>query len=156
MPRTSNSSLYATNYNGTRFRTTTKRTISLILTLLVAISWLVAPTTFAASRGFGINCPGEEIYIGVFDACLDFGEIVGTGVNWAMILGTMIALTKFAIGAIQFILSSGDPTKLENARTTVTDALIGLTLLVSAWVLLGYLSAAFPEDWQINFFVLFG
>lgn len=110
----------------------------------------------AAGAGFGVGCGTNQTYIGIFDACLDFGQVIGGTVSWAMIIGTMLALIKFAIGAINFVMSAGDPGKLENARITITDAMIGLVLMVSAWVMLGYLNASFPDDWQINFFTLFG
>lgn len=107
----------------------------------------------AASIG-GVQCPGGTTFIAVFDTCLDFGQAIGWATSYALVIGTLIALVKLAIGAIQFIMSSGNATKLENARMTMTDAVVGLVLIVSAWVLLGYISASFPEEWRIHFFTL--
>ena len=104
--------------------------------------------------GIGMACPAGKVYIAIFDTCLNFGEGIGMGVSWSLVIGAMIALVKFAIGSWQLIMSTGKPTKLSNARATTTDAVLGFIMIAAAWVLLEALSGTFPEEWHINFFVL--
>ena len=101
---------------------------------------------------FAVECNinAGETYIAIFDSCLNFSQTVGLGVTWSLMIGTLLAGIKLAIGAFQLILSTGEPQKLQNARETITDAFLGLVLLSIAWVLLGYLNATFPETWNIN------
>ncbi len=98
-----------------------------------------------------VSCPDGQTYIAIFDSCLDFGQAISTMVSTTLIIGMLLAGMKLAIGAMQFVFSSGNPEKLTAARETLTDAALGLTLLVSAWVLLTYLQGTLPENWQIHF-----
>ncbi|MCA9391875.1 hypothetical protein KC614_01560 [candidate division WWE3 bacterium] len=102
-------------------------------------------------NAYAVQCPNaSDTYFSIFDACLDFGGAIGTLITWIMILGTLITGVKLAIGAIQMLFSGGDPAKLESARDTLTDAFLGLTFMVIAWVIFGYLNQSFPAEWQIN------
>jgi hypothetical protein len=125
-----------------------------ITTIYLGIFLFVLTVPAVAQVAFGIECPQGFIYIAVFDMCLNFGQATGLAVSWALILGTLIALAQFAIGAVRMITSSGQPGRLQNARETVTDAVVGLVLIASAWVLLGFIGSTLPATWGINFFVL--
>ena len=127
------------------------RTILRCISLLFVLSIFIAVPTFAGNLNAGVSCPEQtETYIALFDACLSFGKTVSLTVSWALLIGTVVALVKLAIGAVQFIFSTGDPGKLTNARSTLTDAFLGLILIASAWVIFTYLAATFPKQWGIN------
>ncbi len=42
----------------------------------------------------------------------------------------------FLIGGFSFLFSGGDPKKLESARGTITNAIIGLIVIVAAYIIL--------------------
>jgi membrane protease YdiL (CAAX protease family) len=71
---------------------------------------------------------------------------------WKAILaiGAIATLVLFLWGALEWIVSAGDKGKLENARNRITNAIIGLIILVGAFVILQFLSTLlFGETFQI-------
>ena len=65
-------------------------------------------------------------------------------------LGALAVLLYFVWGAFEWITAGGDSGKLEKARLRMMHAIIGLMILVSSFVILGYISTAlFGADFQI-------
>ncbi len=65
-------------------------------------------------------------------------------------IGGLLVLFYFAWGSIEWITAGGDSGKLEKARLRMMHAIIGLLILVSSFVILGYISTAmFGEEFQI-------
>lgn len=58
----------------------------------------------------------------------------------AITIGSLAVIVYFLLGAFTWITSGGDKTKVEEARNKITNAIIGLVLLVSSFVLLSFLS----------------
>lgn len=53
----------------------------------------------------------------------------------------IIFLIMFLIGSFRYLLSGGDPKKVEGARGTLTAAFFGLMFIVSSYIILGVLYA---------------
>ncbi len=105
------------------------------------------------STGFNVKCKStRETYLSIFDMCVDFQNGIGLIISWILILATILAGVRIGIASIQFVTSEGDPGKLQEAREALTDAFLGIVLLVSAWIILGYINATFPADWHIDLF----
>lgn len=58
----------------------------------------------------------------------------------AITFGSLAVIVYFLLGAFTWITSGGDQSKVEDARNKITNAVIGLVLLVSSFVLLSFLS----------------
>ncbi len=58
----------------------------------------------------------------------------------AITIGSLAVIVFFLLGAFSWITAGGDKTKVENARNQITNAIVGLVLLVSSFVLLSFLS----------------
>lgn len=87
----------------------------------------------------------DRTWVGTFRTCMNLGEALNTVIQWAIILAGAAALGRLVIGGIQYIMSSGDPKSIQNARETLTSAIIGLILVVSAWLIANTLSSGFEE-----------
>ena len=75
------------------------------------------------------------------DALLTLGEnIVNTLIGLAFIITTIFLL----IGAFKLIISQGAPNAISSAKKNITSAIVGLVIVLVAWVVLNTL---------INFFV---
>lgn len=61
-----------------------------------------------------------------------FSNIVRAVVSLTVVALFLMLLT----GGFSFLFSGGDPKKLEQARGTLTNAIIGLVVIVSAYVIL--------------------
>jgi hypothetical protein len=65
-----------------------------------------------------------------------FQQIIPQFVGLAFLIGTLVFFFIMIIGAIQWIVSGGDKTALENARGKILNALVGVILLFSLFALL--------------------
>jgi len=68
--------------------------------------------------------------LGVINA--DMGDFVSSIARIGIGLGGVIATGLVAGGAITILTSTGEPEKLKNAREMITNALMGLALIVLA------------------------
>ena len=58
----------------------------------------------------------------------------------AMILGALAVIVYFILGAFEWITASGDQNKIQTAISKITNSAIGLVLLVSSFVIIGFIS----------------
>ena len=65
-------------------------------------------------------------------------------------VGALIVLVYFVWGSFEWITASGDTGKLEKARLRMMHAVLGLVILVSSFIILGYVSTAlFGQEFSI-------
>lgn len=84
-----------------------------------------------ASNAYAISDPAtiqdlEEVFSRILSLAIPFGGIA--------------AFIMFVIGGFKYLTSGGDPRKSEAARQTITYALVGLLLLVSAFLIINFIS----------------
>jgi hypothetical protein len=60
-----------------------------------------------------------------------------------MSIGAIMVLVYFIWGAIEWITSGGDKGKTEAARNRITNAVIGLIILVSSFTIIGFIGKLF-------------
>ncbi|OGG11246.1 hypothetical protein A2Z00_01210 [Candidatus Gottesmanbacteria bacterium RBG_13_45_10] len=56
-------------------------------------------------------------------------------------LSGVALFVMLVVGGFSFLLSGGDPKKLEQARGTITNAIIGLVIIISAYLILRIIQA---------------
>lgn len=64
------------------------------------------------------------------------GNLISVLVSVFMIVGFIFALFHLMFGAIRWVTASGDKTALQNAQDRMTQAVVGLILLVATWALM--------------------
>lgn len=71
-----------------------------------------------------------------------FGGVVGTVINFIFVLATIIALFYLIYGGLKWILSEGDKSAVETARSHIVASIVGLIVIFLAYfiinVLLGF------------------
>lgn len=98
----------------------------------VVFSFLVSPQLVQAGDTTTINI--EDALVSR-DVEMDLGTIVSAGISAAIVLG-MIAVILYLIRAgYLWISSGGDKAQLEQARSMIINALIGITLLASVFAI---------------------
>ncbi|HEX9817330.1 MAG TPA: hypothetical protein VGA89_00320 [Patescibacteria group bacterium] len=67
---------------------------------------------------------------------------------WSSVIGIggIVVLVFFIWGALEWITSGGDKGKLENARNRITQAVVGMIILVGSFVILGFISDTFFDQ----------
>lgn len=73
--------------------------------------------------------------IGIPIPYMDLGEIVGNLLNIAYVAAGIFFLIQVVIGGIQWVNAGGDPKNLESARNRITNAVIGLIIVVAAFAI---------------------
>ncbi len=90
-----------------------------------------------------------------------FGESAGDGITGitkivSSIIGIMTVaagiwfLFQFIIGGFNWINSGGDKAKLQGARDKLTNAFIGLIVVVAGWAILALASTFFGFDFTLS------
>ena len=70
-------------------------------------------------------------------------ELIQNFITLGFIIASLLFVFWFMLGAIRWITSGGDKNKLETARGTVANAIIGLVVLFSLYVILKLLEKFF-------------
>lgn len=63
----------------------------------------------------------------------DFGSIVSNLVGLLLTLSAIAAFLYLVLGGIKWLTSGGDKGKVEEARTQLTNAIIGLAIVAGSW-----------------------
>lgn len=137
--------------------------IILIILLGLSIFSINAKRVYASTSDQGLGC-GEgfpQIVKWLCDVVYTEAdpvkqkELVGAKLNtvFSFIIGFLTTVAglwfifQFIIAGYQWINSAGDKTALEAARNKIYNALIGIIIIASAWVIIGILSTIF--GWKI-------
>ncbi len=117
-----------------------------------AISYGSALVTVLAINPAGIFAQGTDtvnITSGVtFNTIKDLrpSGFVSTAINLLLGAAGIIAFFFLLIGGVQWILAGGDKEGTEKARKRITNALIGLAIVFSAYALIFIIKALFGID----------
>jgi len=98
--------------------------------LLLSSSPALAATTTPAGGG-GINTYGMEDPAGG----LKVPQLVARILNWALPLTGSLLLLMFVWGGLQWFTAGGDKGKVEKATKTLTNAAIGMMIIIGAYII---------------------
>ncbi len=73
----------------------------------------------------------------------NLGTLIGNLVSVAIIFACIFTLIYLVWGGIEWITSGGDKAGMESARSRITAALIGLTIVAAAWAIMMLVSKFF-------------
>jgi hypothetical protein len=130
-----------------------KKILEFIVALSLMFTLLAVPAS--AQTPYGIGCGGGVGPIGALFCSptppTGGGGVVGTQLNKTLsgIIGflTIVAalwfLIQFILAGFAWISAGGDKAAVEAARNKITNALIGLILVIAAWIIAGVLGAVF-------------
>jgi hypothetical protein len=86
------------------------------------------PLAFAIDQTVDI---GQEV-TGFFGyTCI--GNLVSNGVSIAFIVAAIAFFVFLVVGGLEWLTSGGDKTKIEQARSMISNALIGLTIIAVSY-----------------------
>lgn len=124
-----------------------RKTITAVFILIIIIAALINPVySFAqglgCGEGFGpiakILCPikkdGAAIIVGG-----QLNKVISTIIGVMTAVAAIWFIFQFIIAGYQWIQSGGEKNNIEQARDKITNSLIGLIIVVSAWIVMGVL-----------------
>lgn len=94
---------------------------------------------FTFPGGLTINAPSTVPQGGL----VQLNTILGNAITLFIIAGMILALAFLVWGGISWITSGGDKAKLQSARSKITGATVGLTLLFLSFFILSIISYFF-------------
>lgn len=121
-----------------------KKIIAVTVSLIALIQSVVP--THAQTSGTGITNPITGTLGNDPDAAASGQTFVGYFVdlwNTVISIGGFIVLIYFLWGALEWITAGGDASKIEKARNRIMQSVIGLLILVSSFVIIGFVSQLF-------------
>ena len=77
---------------------------------------------------------------GIPNATSDLQLVISNGIMIAFVIATIVVLFFLILGAFQWITSGGDKEKINKARGTIVNALIGLALLALAFLIVNVIA----------------
>ncbi len=72
----------------------------------------------------------------------DFTELIISVISWALGIAGSVAVLYLIIGGFLYITSSGDESKLEKAKNTIKNAIIGIVVILLALVIVFTINTA--------------
>jgi hypothetical protein len=70
-------------------------------------------------------------------------QLVTSAITLLIIVGGVLFVFMFLLGAIGFIAAGGDKIKMDNARGRMSTAFIGIILLFSSWAIIELIEVIF-------------
>ena len=121
-----------------------KKITALLLLTFTFLTWDLP--VWAQTSGTGITNPITGNLGNDPDAASSGETFVGYFVdlwNSVISIGGFIVLIYFLWGALEWITAGGDAGKIEKARSRITQSIIGLLILVSSFIIIGFISQLF-------------
>lgn len=72
-----------------------------------------------------------------------FQELIPNLISLALVVGTLIFFFMLIMGAIQWITGGGDKQALEGARSKISNAIVGIIILLSVFAILNLVEVFF-------------
>ena len=117
------------------------------------------PTIHAADIPLGSGITGT----GPFQAVLDqgatqtqLGTLLSNLITTVTVVGSLAFVVYFTIGGLKWITAGGDKNKVSEAQTQMTQAAIGLIVIVVSFFIIGIVGAVLGIDILNPFKTLFG
>ena len=122
-------------------KTLSQAFIGLAIVLLANV--ILNAIRIALGANFTGDCATEE--------CVDAGTMVSNAVQWVIGISGVVAAIFVVYGGVAYITSSGDPTKLQKAKTTILYALIGLAIVGLAEIITAFVTDMINKSKNTSF-----
>lgn len=83
----------------------------------------------------GLNDIGQAFPGTARDANVDIKSMAKKIIDWALYLAAMISVVFIIIGGYFYITSAGNPAQAGKGKSTLVNALIGLTLVILSYII---------------------
>lgn len=123
---------------------------NIIITAILTISLLLQSSSVTLAQGLGcgdgfgpfakIFCPDKQTIdkdTAAIQAGTQLNRMISTIIGVLTAVAAIWFIFQFIIAGYQWIQSGGEKSNLEQARDKITNSLIGLILVVGAWIIIG-------------------
>lgn len=107
-----------------------------MLKVIKYISAVSAPLGLLVARGaFALTFNNELTDNGQISSETDITQVIFTIIDWVLIVTGAFAVLMLIIGGFRYITSAGNESQVEGAKNTMTFAIIGLVIVLLAYVI---------------------
>jgi hypothetical protein len=100
-----------------------------ITSAVSSLGLLLASATPVFAQNVGVpQPPGFQIE--------NIGTLISGAIGVALLIAGILVFVYLVWGGIEWITSGGDKAKTEEARTRITNALVGLAIVAAAWAVM--------------------
>lgn len=85
----------------------------------------------------GIFCTTTDKVAAKVEAGNQLNKLISTIIGVMTAVAALYFIFQFIIAGMQWISSGGEKNNLEEARNKITNSLIGLIIVVAAWIIIG-------------------
>ena len=110
--------------------------------LSLASILLLAPTAFAATDSIN-SCATGQFHVLCDLQANNFGSIVGSAVQLLFAVAVVVALFYLIYGGFRWLISTGDKSKVTEAREHIVAAIIGLVVIFLSYFVINLLLGFF-------------
>ena len=107
------------------------------------------PNISCVDEGTGEVNP-DVVYVSLVNRCVNVDEFSSFLLTGMVIVGVLAAIYRLSAGFFMIVTAEGEPTKLQNGREALTEAIVGVTVVVGAYALIQLIGNSLPETWLIN------
>ncbi len=104
---------------------------------LILISFLAVFLIFPIIiYGTEINWPSAPLTKISLTSDSEFHDLISYVYGWGIGIGGLLTFTMFLVAGIEWMISGGNPNRQAKAKARITSTLLGLSLLLSSWLIL--------------------
>lgn len=107
-----------------------------------ALGFIPAAGAYLLSAGSALAVPGTSFSIlpgtGYASTAIDLSKVPGFIFTLLLLVGVVIAVAFLIYGGIKWVLSGGDKAAVDAARKHIVAAIIGLVIIVLAFVIVSF------------------
>lgn len=114
-----------------------KRKLIVNVSAFLALLVLLTPSVFAVTPGQRGNAPEVNLVPSAI-APVEAGPnaIVRFIINALIVIGVIASLVWLLWGGVKWVISGGDKAKVDSARGTIVAAIVGLIIVILAYVII--------------------
>lgn len=95
----------------------------------LGLGLVLTQTSFVCAQAITFTQPAVVTFTNI-------GTLISAGVGLIIIIATILAFLYLVWGGVEWITSGGDKAGLEAARNRITNAFIGLVIVLAAWAII--------------------
>ena len=124
---------------------TAKKTLSqafIGLAIVMLANVILNTIRVALGANFNADCVNAQ--------CADPGTMATTAVQWVIGVAGVVSAIFVVYGGISYMTSSGDPGKIQRAKSMITYALIGLAIVALAQIITAFVTSTINKAQSLH------
>ncbi len=80
---------------------------------------------------------------------MNMNQFLNMLLTWSILFAFLFSMVRLSIGSYEYIKSTGNPAKLEEARMTIIYAIAGLIIIATSWLILNLINQLTTDSMSV-------